>query len=302
MQGVNGQITKSCKMKSKISLKNTKSVKSTKNHPHIQLYPYLWQAISKKPLPWTSKYIMDNTFSTWLIYAPAYLLLHSSQIKTEAIIKHIFRIWIAANGTPEKFLTDNNGEFANREFLEMADYLSTTVHITAAESPWSNESCWEETPNQTLTHMMDKIIAETNTSPDLALTWALNAKNSLQNVAGFSPFQLVFATNFKLPATLSDDLPALSIKLSSQIVQENLNAIHSWNAAFITSDNFEEIWWALLHNVQTSSKVKYIKGDVFLYKRNDSNKWQGAGIVIGQINQQASTSFYVRVHPVDYNL
>ena len=75
--------------------------------------------------------------------------------------------------------------------------------------------------------MMDKIIAETNTSPDLALTWALNAKSSLQNVAGFSPFQLVFATNFKLPATLSDDLPALSIKPSSQIVQENLNAIHS---------------------------------------------------------------------------
>ena len=59
----------------------------------------------------------------------------------EAIIKHIFRIWIAAYGTPEKFFTDNNGEFANSEFLEMADHLSTIAHITAAESPWSNGSC-----------------------------------------------------------------------------------------------------------------------------------------------------------------
>ena len=121
----------------------------------------------------------------------------------------------------------------------MADHLDITVHTAAAESQWSNGVV--ERNNQTLAHMMGKIIAETNTSPDLALTWALNAKNSPRNTAGFSPFQLVHGFNPKLLASLSDELPALSIKLSSQIVQQNLNAIHSAHAAFIASENSERI-------------------------------------------------------------
>ena len=128
----------------------------------------------------------------------------------------------------------------------------------------------------------------------------MNAKNSLQIVAGFSPFQLVLGFNPKLPATLSDELPARSIKPSSQIGQENLNAIHSACAAFIASENSERILRALLHNVQTSSEVKYITGDTVLYKHHDSNEWRGPCIVIGQINQQVfveHSSFCVRVHP-----
>ena len=77
-------------------------------------------------------------------------------------MEHIFRIWIAVYGTPQKFLTGNGGEFAKSELLEMADHLSVTVHTTGAESPWSNGVV--ERNNQILTHMMDKIIAETNTS------------------------------------------------------------------------------------------------------------------------------------------
>ena len=71
-------------------------------------------------------------------------------------------------------------------------------------------------------------------------------------------------------------------------------------AAFIAFENSEKMQRALHHNVRTSSVVKYITGDTILYKRNDSNEWQGPGIVIGQINQQVFVkhdSFYVRVHP-----
>ena len=96
----------------------------------------------------------------------------------ETIIKHIFLIWIAVYGTPQKFLTDNGGEIANSDFLEMADQIGIIINTTAAEASWSNGVV--ERNNQTLTHMMDKIIDETKTSPDLVLKWALNAiKNSL---------------------------------------------------------------------------------------------------------------------------
>ena len=75
--------------------------------------------------------------------------------------------------------------------------------------------------------MMDKRISDANYSPELALTWLRNAKNSLQNVAGFSLFQLVLGKNPNLPCTLSDELPALTMKPTSQAIQENLTAIHT---------------------------------------------------------------------------
>ena len=71
----------------------------------------------------------------------------------------------------------------------MCDYLGIHLHTTAAESPWTNGVV--ERNNQTLSNMMDKITEDLQCSTDLALLWALSAKNSLQNVAGFSPFQLV---------------------------------------------------------------------------------------------------------------
>ena len=43
--------------------------------------------------------------------------------------------------------------------------------------------------NQNLDNMVDKTTKATKCSFELALSWALSSKNSLQNVAGFSPFQ-----------------------------------------------------------------------------------------------------------------
>ena len=53
--------------------------------------------------------------------------------------------------------------------------------------------------------MANKIISDTRLLLDLALLWALNAKNSPQNVAGLSSFQLVFGRNPKFPSTLTDN-------------------------------------------------------------------------------------------------
>ena len=169
----------------------------------------------------------------------------------ETIIKHIFGV----RHFPE--IPHRQWRWVCQHWISRNGKPCITVHTTAAEAPWSNGVV----ERNTQTHMMNKITAETNTSPDLAQTWALNAKNILQNVAAFSTFQLVLGTNPKLTATLSDDLPALSIKPSSQIVQENLNAIHSARAAFVASENSERIRRALLHNVRTSSEVHYRKCD-----------------------------------------
>ena len=214
----------------------------------------------------------------------------------DTVIKAIFRAWIAVYGSPDKILIDNGGERANKDVIEMYDYLATNMKTTAAESPWSNGVV--ERNNQIRANMMDNIISDTNCSLELALTWALNAKNSLQNVAGFSPFQLALGKiqNFHV---LSDELPALTMKPTSQAIQENLTAIHNAQSAFIASENDERIKQALAHNTRITSEVKYLTGDKVLYKRDNPNQWQGPGTVIGQVNQQVFIkygSFHICIH------
>lgn len=216
----------------------------------------------------------------------------------DTIIKAFFQIWVAVYGSPQKVLVDNGGEFANDDFLKMTEALGINVQTTAAESPWSNGIV--ERHNQTLAKMMDKVIEDTKCSYEMALSWALSAKNSLQNIAGFSPYQLVLGGNPNLPCSTMENLPALSRKSSPSIIQDNLNALHSARAAFIASENDEKIRRALLRNVRTSSETTYVTGDLVYYKRDNSNEWRGPGIVIGQVSQQVFIkhgSFHIRVHP-----
>ena len=46
--------------------------------------------------------------------------------------------------------------------------------------------------------MLDKTLEDTNTYFELALSWYANAKNSLTNVYGFSPFQLALVQHSSL--------------------------------------------------------------------------------------------------------
>jgi len=214
------------------------------------------------------------------------------------IVKNILRIWISVYGSPQNFLSDNGGEFANQEFLKLAEQFGITVKVTAAESPWSNGIV--ERHNLIISDMLDRILFETNCNIDLALAWATNAKNSLQNISGFSPYQLALGQNPKLPSTCNDDLPAVTNKPASEIIRENLEILHEARKAFIEAENSEKVRRALSSNIRTSGDIKYFSGDTVLYKRAANSGWHGPAKVLGQDGQQVMLkhgSFYVRVHP-----
>ena len=117
--------------------------------------------------------------------------------RKEVIINQLFRIWISMFGTPGKFLSDNGGEFANQEFFYFAESFCIIVKTTAAESTLSNELC--EHHNLVVSECISRILEDMNCSLEIALPWAINAKNSLLNVYGFSPYILVFGRNPQLP-------------------------------------------------------------------------------------------------------
>ena len=76
------------------------------------------------------------------------------------------------------------------------------IKVKAAKSLLSNGLI--ERHNMIKENMLDKVLEDQQLNLNLALSWTLNAKNSLPNVHRFSPIQLVFGQNPNLSSTFTD--------------------------------------------------------------------------------------------------
>lgn len=216
----------------------------------------------------------------------------------DEIIKHLFKSWISIFGAPSKFFSDNGGEFSNEDFNAMCEAYNISVKKTAAEATFSNGLM--ERHNAILEEMLLKTYDECNGNIDIALQWVINAKNSLSNVHGFSPYQMVFGINPRLPNTLINKPPALEKLSESKLVSKHLQNMHTARRAFIESESSEKISRALRHNLSSYKNAIFLTGDSVYYKRKDNKRWRGPGKVIGIDGQQILIkhgSFYVRRHP-----
>lgn len=126
------------------------------------------------------------------------------------------KCWLSKHGAPKRLYSDNGGEFNNEEVRDLAENFNMEVKTTAAYSPWSNDLL--ERHNRTLTEILLKLRAENDCDWETALNWGLMAKNSLHNVHGFSPYQLVYGRNPNLPSVLTNRPPALEGTTMSALV------------------------------------------------------------------------------------
>ena len=200
--------------------------------------------------------------------------------KAEVIIHSFLKIWVSIFGTPKKVLSDNGGEFANAHFIDMCQNFNINFLTTSAESPWSNGLV--EKHNHIIGEAIAKIQEDVNCSVEIALCWALNAKNSLQNIYGFSPHQLVFGKNPNIPTVMNSHLPALEGISGSRLIADHLNAQHAARQQMIKMESSEKLRRALRAQTRTHSNVTYINGDNVFYKREGESRWRGPGRVIGQ--------------------
>ena len=216
----------------------------------------------------------------------------------EVIVKSIFKNWIAIYGRPNKFLSDNGGEFMNHQFIDLREKMNISMKNTAGKSPWSNGLV--ERHNLVVAEMLDKVTEESKCDFDLALAWVLNAKNSLKNVNGFSPYQIAMGQNPKMPVAVDNELPANSLANTSDIVRENLNALHAARKAWVETEFSRKIKLALSKNIRSESTSRFYTGDRALYKRDNSTGWKGPGSVIGQDGSKIIIKhgpYTVSVHP-----
>ena len=215
----------------------------------------------------------------------------------EVIVKKIFQIWIPTFGHPKKFLVVNRGEFNKHEFISLCENVNIHVCTTAAEAPWSKGLVKKH--NAILGYTVAKTIDDVKCDLELALAGATAAKNYLKNINGLSPNQMVFGKNPNFPVSLNSNLPALEGVTSSQVVADNLNAMHAARQAFIQNESSEKGKHALTHQIRTSGDDTYTIGDLVFYKRANGEQWHGPGTVIGQDGKQilVKHSFtYMRVH------
>ena len=122
-----------------------------------------------------------------------------SNKKPSTVGAEIMKKWIAPMGRMDMLHSDRGGEFCCEELTAVAEYLGVRCTFTAAASP--NQNGVNERNHAICDGMMKKMrMEDPSLSADVALTWALAAKNSLEDVSGFSPFQIVFGESPKLPS------------------------------------------------------------------------------------------------------
>ena len=216
--------------------------------------------------------------------------------KPSEVVQAIMRNWIAYFGVPGSILNDNGGEFTADEIRELKSILNVHDLTTGSESPWQNGLC--EKNHALVDSILERLDEDfPDTDMDTKLAWAGMAKNSLQMTYGYSPNQLVFGQNPRLPNIISDGPSAWEQETTSEMIAKHLNALHAARKAFIQSESSSRLKTALKSKIRTSSEI-YEYGDIVYYKRLKDNKWFGPAKVIfqdGKIIFVRHGSTYVRI-------
>ena len=192
----------------------------------------------------------------------------SSKIITEKFLQN----WISVSGPPSKIFSDNGGKFASQDFIDLCENFNINIITTLAESPSLNSVC--EWHNKILTKIVLKINKAIKCTWETALAWAVNGKNCLMNINGFSPHQLVFGQNVKLPNIFHDQISA-GIP-DTKTVGEHISALHAARKAFINAETSDKLHCALRKQVWKPRQYYKMNGIVY-YSWNIDDKWKGTG-------------------------
>ena len=152
----------------------------------------------------------------------------------------------------------------------MAQILNTRVLSVADESPWKNGIT--ERHNAVINNMVDRILENVNCSFEVALAWALSAKNSPKNVFGYSPNQFVFGKNPNLPTVIGSEPPTLEGVSSSMLIADHLNCMHTARKVFIESEASNKLRRVLFQKTRTATSLVDEVGNLVYYKTNNSRR------------------------------
>ena len=170
--------------------------------------------------------------------------------------------------------------------------------VTAGYSPFSNGTC--ERNHAVVDNMMAKMMAvDPEMSEQNALDYALHARNMETNNKGFSPFQIVYGENPRIPGILTSTPPSLSSKFESEDIRKHILRVHMAREAFRESDNSEKLKRGLKCRINRYNDEVFFPGDIVYFKEHDKVEWSGPGILLGIDSKVALVKYgntFKRIH------
>ena len=194
---------------------------------------------------------------------------------SKTVLNGIFK-WIGIFGRPGRMMSDNGKEFDNKDMRELCSTCNISILMTAVEAQWSNGIC--EKGNAAIGELTVKIINDVGCTPEVGVNWAVNARNTLVNVYGYSPQQLVLGKNSSIQSD-EVNLPSLNQTAVSKYVSENLNAIAVARSEFQKKESAVRLQRAFRTRTQYSQG--FTMGDLVYYRRDNRKEWLGPAKVIG---------------------
>ena len=201
------------------------------------------------------------------------------------IVKGLLDCWILGRGIgpgmPGKFIFDNGREFANPQVLDLAEKFGLSLHnVTAAYAPYSNGIC--ERNHAVVDRMMAKMLAaDPQMTEQNALDYALHARNMETNNKGFSPFQIVYGENPKIPGILTSNPHSLSEKYESEDLKNHILKVQMAREAFREADANERLKRGLKARINKYNDEVIFPGDKVYFKQDDKTEWSGPSKVLG---------------------
>ena len=205
-----------------------------------------------------------------------------SEKKPEEIVNVLLKQWISHYGLMKCLHSDIGGEMSNELIEDVAANLGVKLTTTSAYSPHQNGI--NERNHQTVDLMMTRMLeSDPKLCPDLALCWALQARNSLDNSYGFSSFQLHIGYNPVLPSATRDGPPAMEGITKSKTLANHINAMHAAREAFIEAESSSRLKKALKSKVFPRGE-DLEEGDWIYYKKDSIKSsgrvWRGPSQVV----------------------
>ena len=195
----------------------------------------------------------------------------------ETVINCLLENWISRYGKMKTIHSDIGGELSNSTMRDVADKLGVELTTTAPYSPHQNGV--NERNHAVVDLMMVRMLAsDKSLLPRVALMWALNAKNSLDNHFGFSPFQLHIGYNPELISAVRDGPPTLENTAKSKSFVSHVNAMMAAREAFIKAESSFSLKKALKSKVHPRGS-DIAEGDLIYYKKCEGKSktpvWRG---------------------------
>ena len=195
----------------------------------------------------------------------------------DTIVNCILEHWVSKFGIFKTMHSDIGGEVSNKIMEDVASKLGVELTTTASYSPHQNGV--NERNHAVVDLMVVRMLeSDRNLSPDTALLWALNAKNSLENHLGYSPFQLHIGRNPKLLSVTRDGPPSYENTSVSKNFVAHVNAMMSAREQFIKAESSFSLKRALKKKLHTRGH-DIQEGDLIYYKKVEGKAksviWKG---------------------------